>query len=304
MNNLPKISVIMPVYNGEAFVNRAIESVLNQTIKDFEFIVVDDGSTDGTPHILKQFSEKIKIFSQVNSGPYIARNLALGHARGEYIAFIDADDVWLPERLASQIPLLDKNPKVGLVFGNGIIKDIRSIYSSILPKTFFGIVAPVRGWVFSKLVFEKFFIPQSSVLVRSKCFKELGPFLEIPLTADYHKWLQISLHYQIDFVDDVIFEYTVHGKNISLNRLKKLESLLMVFNNLIDSASDLKITRILQKRHLQIEYRLALAQIYHGVLSLYKNLNTSQNGFSRIQRLVYLGQVIYDKLKSLIIKLK
>jgi len=97
----PKFSVIMPVYNDEKYVGKAIESVLQQTYRSFELIIVDDGSTDGTPDVLAEFegNPKVKIIRQENGGTAVARNTGLRYARGEYIAFLDSDDFYTPDRL-------------------------------------------------------------------------------------------------------------------------------------------------------------------------------------------------------------
>src|SRR5438128_3215870 len=97
------VTVIMPVFNREHLVRRALESVLSQTYKPDQIIAVDDGSTDGTPAILRSFSPSVTVLAQNNQGPYPARNLALQHARGDYIAFLDSDDLWMPLKLEKQV---------------------------------------------------------------------------------------------------------------------------------------------------------------------------------------------------------
>jgi glycosyltransferase involved in cell wall biosynthesis len=113
----PLVTAILPVFNREASIARAIESVLGQTYGNVELIVVDDGSTDGTADILARYSERATILAQSNGGAYKARNLALRRARGELVAFVDSDDAWLPDKLARQVPLM-RRPEVGLVFGD------------------------------------------------------------------------------------------------------------------------------------------------------------------------------------------
>lgn len=265
MEGKPRVSVIIPVFNREAFIGRAIESVLAQTYSDYEIIVVDDGSTDGTRRALDSFGEKLRVLSQPNRGPYAARNLGLQHARGDYIAFLDSDDFWLPERLAKQVPMLDSDPELGLVFGNGEI-----VYQPDRKprRTFFKYYdKPARGLVFPQLTLRNF-IPQSSVLVRSRCFEELGPFLELPLAADYHKWLQIALHYKIDFVEEVIFVYTMHEGNISRDRVARYRLLLEIFDDLAASVSEPELLDLIRRRRLRLEYKLGLAHLLEGVSRL------------------------------------
>lgn len=114
----PLVSVVIPVFNGASFVAKAVQSVRNQTVQDVEIIVVDDGSTDGTQEILMKLERGagIHMVSQEHQGSSVARNTGIQHARGAFIAFLDCDDVWLPEKLARQLDYFQKHPEVGLVY--------------------------------------------------------------------------------------------------------------------------------------------------------------------------------------------
>lgn len=123
----PRVSVITICFNGEAFLVEAIESVIGQTFDDWEFLLVDDGSTDASTTIAKDYAArypgKIQYFEHpghVNRGMSATRNLGISHARGEYLAFIDADDIWLPSKLADQVALLDTHVDVGMVCGTAV----------------------------------------------------------------------------------------------------------------------------------------------------------------------------------------
>ena len=108
---MPRVSVITPVYNGARTIARAIESVLAQSFRDFEMVVVDDGSTDGTLEILEGFGDSITLLKQAHLQQAIARNLAVKASRGEYLAFLDADDSWLPAKLARCVEVLDHDSR-------------------------------------------------------------------------------------------------------------------------------------------------------------------------------------------------
>lgn len=119
----PRVSVILPCYNGEVYLREAVQSILDQTLADFELIVVDDGSTDGSPAILRNMAggdARIRVVTQPNGGIVAALNAAIDHARGQYIARMDADDVSFPERLAFQASYLDRHPDVVLVGGYAV----------------------------------------------------------------------------------------------------------------------------------------------------------------------------------------
>ena len=116
MNKAPQISVIMPVYNGEKYLKEAIESILDQTFRDFEFIIINDGSTDKTAEIIKSFNDaRIQLINQKNAGIILSLNRGISESRGKYIARMDADDISLPERLEKEYRFLEQNPKYGIV---------------------------------------------------------------------------------------------------------------------------------------------------------------------------------------------
>jgi glycosyltransferase involved in cell wall biosynthesis len=117
-HNSPLVSVIIPVFNGEETICRAIDSVFAQSYQEWEVIVVDDGSTDSTKELLRKYGSKIRLVEQANGGVASARNHGVGLARGEYIAFLDHDDFWISEKLAIQIEILNSHPSIGLTFGN------------------------------------------------------------------------------------------------------------------------------------------------------------------------------------------
>src|SRR5438132_1599837 len=110
------VSVVIPVYNGERYLADAIQSVRDQTYQNFEVIVVDDGSTDGSADVAQRFGEAIRYVHQANGGVCKARNAGIAAARGAYIAFLDQDDLWLPDKLAAQVTYLDSHPEVGAVY--------------------------------------------------------------------------------------------------------------------------------------------------------------------------------------------
>ncbi len=115
MSVIPTVSVIIPVFNGERYIRQTIESVLAQTYRDFELVIVDDGSTDGTTEVVKHYEHNVRYISQANGGASKARNQGICMSRGRYIAFQDADDLWDPNKLAIQAEFLDNNPDIGLV---------------------------------------------------------------------------------------------------------------------------------------------------------------------------------------------
>ncbi len=130
-NKSPKTSVVIPTYNRAKLLPHSIESVLSQTFQDFELIIVDDGSIDKTEKVVKKFQKKDKrifYYFQENKGPATTRNVGIKKAKGEYIAFLDSDDMWLSKKLEKQIRIFENsnNNELGCVFSYGIIRDIKN----------------------------------------------------------------------------------------------------------------------------------------------------------------------------------
>jgi glycosyltransferase involved in cell wall biosynthesis len=113
--HIPRVSVIIPVYNCDRYIGQAIESVLGQTYTDYELLVIDDGSTDSTPEQVNYWSDRLRYIRQENQGVAVARNHGLQLAQGELIAFLDADDWFLPDKLAAQVAMFDQQPQLGIV---------------------------------------------------------------------------------------------------------------------------------------------------------------------------------------------
>lgn len=209
-----KVSVIIPVYNGEKYIYEAIDSILNQAYQDFEIIVIDDGSTDNTPKILKEYGSKIKWKSQENKGQASAINEAIKMANGEYIALLDSDDVYLPNKLEIQISYLDRHQKIGLVYSNRYLINadgkIIGMRRSSRPDNI--------------LLLQENYIPRSTVVHRKKCIDKVGMYDEsISGNDDWDMWIRISEKFKMGYIDKPLVKYRVHGKNISLTRPNRLD---------------------------------------------------------------------------------
>lgn len=246
------VSVVLPVYNRVSTVARAIESVLAQSERRVEIIAVDDGSGDGTRAVLERYP--ITVLAQEHRGAYAARNLALRHARGEFIAFIDSDDAWLPLRLERQLPLLAR-AEVGLVFG-----DARHV-GTRAARTCFAVTPPRRGRVAAHFAWGNF-IPTVTVLARKSCLEEVGGFSEErSLSSDYLTWFRIALRHELDFVDDVLADYTVHAGGMSANLGTSLEARLALFEGELARTSDPAEAAILRRLVFNLSMSLVLATV-------------------------------------------
>jgi glycosyltransferase involved in cell wall biosynthesis len=254
---MPAVSVILPVYNRESMVARAIRSVLAQTSAPLELIVVDDGSTDATRDVLDTFGPQITVIDQPHAGAYVARNLGLRQAKGELIAFIDSDDVWLPDRLASQMPLMNR-AEVGLVFG-----DVVHVRPGRERKrvTSFQVAPPRRGRVAAQFAWCNF-VPTSTVLVRRSCLDEAGGFAEdVALSCDYLMWFRIALRHELDFVDRIVAEYTLSADSISADLGRSIEARMQLFSAELAETSDPATRKILKRLLFNLSWSLALAAL-------------------------------------------
>lgn len=203
---MPKVSVIIPTYNCAHYIGNAIESVLRQTFTDYEIIVVDDGSTDNTREVVEKFvaqhPSRVRYLYQPHQERAVARNQGIQAATGEYIAFLDADDEWLPHKLALQVPILDQYPKVGLVHSKVVFmdRDGRKIGSPPHRET-------PNGFVLKELLCGNF-IWCLTVLCRRQCFDECGWFDTDTIPAeDWDMWVRIAARYALHYIPEVLARY-------------------------------------------------------------------------------------------------
>jgi glycosyltransferase involved in cell wall biosynthesis len=228
----PLISVIIPTYNSASFVAQSVESVLQQTYENIEIIVVDDGSTDGTEAVLAPYKDRVRYIKKANGGPSGARNLGITEAKGEFIAFQDADDIWLPEKAALQVEHFRQNPHFGVVFTGSVRFNENGLLDSNIRK---GYTVPT-GMVFDRLLTEHF-VAMPSVMVRRSCLDEVGLFEETLIgNEDFNLYLRLARKYAFGFVNQVLVRIRIHKNNLSDNleqmcedEIKNLEQIALMF---------------------------------------------------------------------------
>ena len=204
-----KVSVIVTTFNRAHMVTEAIDSILNQTFEDFELIVVDNCSSDDTEEVIKAYSdERIRYFKHDNGGIIaVNRNYGINQARGEYLAFCDDDDLWLPEKLEKQKLEFEKDSQLGLVCTNAIIFDRNGERGE-----FFKTRLPDSNFTFGSLVWVNSVIC-SSVLVKKSVIDDVGLMDESPqiFTAeDYELWLRVAQKYRIKYIELPLMKYRTH----------------------------------------------------------------------------------------------
>ncbi|HEX7175908.1 MAG TPA: glycosyltransferase [Pyrinomonadaceae bacterium] len=254
----PLVSAILAVRNREGSVARAIESVLTQTYRPLELIVVDDGSTDGTRGVVESFGAALTLVTQAHAGVYAARNLGLRRARGELVAFIDSDDAWLPDKLAAQVPLM-RPPEVGLVFGDALHVTAPHDNAPRTGLTSFRVAPPRRGRAAESLAWCNF-VPTCTALVRRSCLEETGGFSEASeLSADYLAWFRIAMRHRLDYVDRPVAEYTVHAGGISFDLGRAVAARISLFSAELARTTDGAARAVLQRLLFNLSLHLALA---------------------------------------------
>ena len=254
---MPDISVIVPVYNGERFIEEALTSVLDQTYRDFEVIVVNDGSTDRTGKILEVYERKglIRCFVRDNGGSAGARNTGLNAARGRYIAFLDADDEWCPEKLERQRLFFSRHPSIKAVHTElEIVKNGR-----LLPNAFNRQGLIREGWLFEHILLLKSWVFLSTLMVE-RALQSVGYFNESLRTAeDTNLILRLSKRYRFGFMDDILLRRRVHDANLShsgtgnYGTFKNLEDIAKRYPELDPSRSVL-MRRAYELRYLMFGY--------------------------------------------------
>ena len=193
---MPKVSVIIPTYNRLPMLREAIHSVLKQDFEDFELIVVDDGSTDGTVEEIKKFGGRVRLLQHPeNRGVSAARNRGILHAKGKYVAFLDSDDQWTKGKLKIQVTFLDDNPHYSLCYTDEIwIRRGKRVNPMVKH-------AKYSGWIFEKCL-PLCIISPSSVMMRKTLFSKVGLFDEaLPVCEDYDFWLRISARFPVFFIN-------------------------------------------------------------------------------------------------------
>jgi glycosyltransferase involved in cell wall biosynthesis len=214
----PIVSVITGTFNKASYVRRTIESVLSQTFTEFEYLVIDDCSTDGTLEILREFGDRIRLIERgANSSvPGIPRNQGMAEARGKYVAFLDADDLWDPDKLTRHVAYMEAHPEFPLshtycrvIDGNDVVQRVR--HEGMLPPA---------GFCF-KAMLKHCWVTTSTVMLQRALFQELGGMREEPVWRtgeDYEYYMRIAARHPIGLVDEVLAAYRGQGVGGSISQ--------------------------------------------------------------------------------------
>lgn len=225
------VSVVVPTYDSERFIGAALDSALNQTLPPHEIIVVDDGSADNTEEMMRAYGDRINYIKTPNSGyPSVVRNIGIEAASGEYVAFLDADDVWHPTKLADQIAVFNQYPSVHMVYCDHDYIDesgqlIRGAHPSRPSAIENGRIVPTDDYwtdVFGQLLLGGF-IQTSTVMVRKCVLDDVGRFdSSLLFLEDLDLWLRIAYAGRVERLPAVRSSYRVHVSSLTHTRLTAL----------------------------------------------------------------------------------
>lgn len=211
---MPKVSVIIPTYNRARLIPEAIESVLAQSFRDFEIIVVDDGSTDNTAQVVSGLP--VKYLRQENQGAPAARNKGLKVAQGEYLTFLDSDDILMEDALGKRVEVLDRHPEVGFSYGRAYLMDEKGhIFGMTRSRSRHSYVREGREEI-GELIFGNH-IPCPTVMVRRSCLEEVGAFNADLRTSseDFELWVRLAKRYGVAYIAQPLAKYRVHPHGAS-----------------------------------------------------------------------------------------
>jgi glycosyltransferase involved in cell wall biosynthesis len=258
----PLISVVIPTYNSGAYVLDALVSALEQTYPHVEVIVVDDGSTDNTRQLLEPYRDRIAYVYQSNRGLSGARNAGISHASGDWIAFLDADDVWLPDKLQRQVDRLRDLPEAGLVHTDAAYLLGRTGRLQARPTP----TPPFEGDCHLQL-FGGNRIVVSSVIVRREWLERCGVFDEsLRQAEDYDCWMRLAPHIAFAFVPETLVLYRLHDSNMSKDRrtLRSFEARVLDKALCNDSLAVRLGSRTIQSRYANLWFEVGYVGFDHG----------------------------------------
>ena len=271
----PAFSVVIPAYNASGFIARTLESLSAQKFNGFEAVIINDGSTDNTQAVISEFilshpNLDLRLINQSNAGIAGARNRGIREARGRYVAFLDHDDIWYPQKLNKCFEIFSTFPETTVVCHNEALRDASG---KIVRYFSYG---PYVDGMFRRLLYKGSCISTSATVIRRDVFKEVGLFREneeFATVEDYDLWLRLSKKHKIYFIPDILGEYVINNKNASLDFEKHYNNQICVLKANFREEKEKKI----------LDYFLMLIRIMKVYLIITK-------GFLRVKKIKKAGK--------------
>jgi len=295
VNLMPILSIVIPAYNAERTILETIASVQKQTFSDFELIVIDDGSSDQTLALLHSVAdERLRIFSYKNGGVSVARNRGMSHASGEFIAFIDADDLWTPDKLELQLAALQQHPEAGVAYSwTSYMEEQGKYFHTDEPITF-------EGNVHAELLVSNFLSSGSNPLIRKQAIESVGEFDSTCAgCADWDYWLRLAARWPFVVVPKHQILYRLSSSSMSSNSEMMEKHHLIVIERAFKSAT----------LELQPLKKQSMANVYQFLAHLYLTRTPGATGAKqasrKLQEAIRLHSqiLLYKKTQVLVVKL-
>jgi glycosyltransferase involved in cell wall biosynthesis len=262
----PAVSIVLATYNRLELLRSSVDSVLHQTFRDWELIVADDGSDQPTRQFLKSLESpgRVRVLWLTHSGrPGIVRNAALREARGEYVAFQDSDDLWLPKKLEAQVASLQRNPERAWSHTKYHLVDESGAPTAWTRRT--GGWPTPRGWILDQLIRGETVIALPSVVASRLLLEEAGGFDErLIRTEDYELWLRLARRSAIDAIDEPLTLVRRHGQHFSGKAIEAFQAACYVIDRQLHNGDVEHLRSVLLRQRAQIVVRLAKSRAAAG----------------------------------------
>jgi len=225
-NNMPLVSVVVPCYNHEKYVEETIESIVNQTYKNIEFIVIDDGSKDNSVKIIQELADKYNFtfIHRSNKGLSATLNEGIKLSKGKYYCACASDDKFILDKVEKQVKFMESNSNYVLSYGNIIKFDDNGKEEKTK------VIRAKSGFIFEEIIMGNIILPAVTVMLRTDIVKELGGYDEKLWIEDWDMWLRVSDKYQVGYIDEFLAYYRQHDTNISKQTIKMYKSQKIILN--------------------------------------------------------------------------
>lgn len=263
------VSVIMSAYNAEKFIEKSIVSIVWQSYKPIEIVICDDGSTDNTASVIKKYGDSVRYIYQQNQGQGIGRNNAVTHSSGEYLAFIDADDQWLPKKIEKQIEIFNNYPDTTAVYCDMQIINQKNETIGYQAKG-----KMRRGYIFDYLVRGNYVCGLSSLIVKREPFNNVGGFSDHRYCQDFVLLLKLAYDHLFNYCEEPLVLYLSHGDNITNNLDISFPETIGVYHNLHNTFQLSEEQILLSQKQLK--------RLYHS----YAILHMRRNNFIKAKHIL------------------
>ncbi|MEA5466982.1 glycosyltransferase family 2 protein [Leptothoe sp. PORK10 BA2] len=297
------VSIVIPAYNAAKFLSEVIQSVLNQSYQNWELLVIDDGSTDNTAELVSKYSKKdsrVRLISKENGGVSVARNLGAQLAEGELIAFLDSDDLWLPDKISAHVNYMSSHPQVGVSFARVELIETNGKTTNKLTDNITDTLQP------QDLFYSNPTVTTSNLVIRKSVFQALNGFDEsMQYNEDIDLLFRLAIQdkWKIKGIDQVLVQYRLHSSGLSSTLMKMEEGWIILMNKARQKAPHLVDEHYRAAKAAQLQYlarqtlRLNMSA-FLGVYFVNRALASNWKNLYKTPKLIVLALLIYTKFAT------